>query len=109
MATIHRSVRTKRQAAANGARAGRTASHRLRKQASQVGKDLQAMGSAARDVATERIEQWGENASEVYDQGRDKAYQVKGILEQFILDQPLKSLLIAGGVGLLLGRFWMRR
>jgi ElaB/YqjD/DUF883 family membrane-anchored ribosome-binding protein len=67
------------------------------------------MGGTARDAAKERIGELGENASELYNQGRDKAHQVQRTLEQFILDQPLKSLLIAGGVGLLLGRFWMRR
>jgi ElaB/YqjD/DUF883 family membrane-anchored ribosome-binding protein len=51
----------------------------------------------------------GENAAELYGHGRDKAHQVKQTFEQFILDQPLKSVLVAGGVGLLLGRFWMRR
>jgi ElaB/YqjD/DUF883 family membrane-anchored ribosome-binding protein len=109
MATINGSVQTKRRAVPNGARAERTASGRLRNQAREVSKDLQAMGGTARDAAKERIGQLGENASELYDQGRDKAYQVKRTLEQFILDQPLKSVLIAGSVGLLLGRFWMRR
>jgi ElaB/YqjD/DUF883 family membrane-anchored ribosome-binding protein len=109
MAVINRSTRTKQQAAANGTPADRTASGRLRKQAREVSKDLRAMGGTARDAAKERIGQLGENASELYDQGRDKAFQVKRTLEQFILDQPLKSVLVAGGVGLLLGRFWMRR
>ena len=30
-------------------------------------------------------------------------------LEQFILERPLKTVLIAAGIGLLFGRFWMRR
>jgi ElaB/YqjD/DUF883 family membrane-anchored ribosome-binding protein len=109
MAAINRSTRTKQQAASNGARLDRTASGRLRKQARKVSNDLQAMGGTARDVANEGIGQLGENASELYDEGREKAHQMKRTLEQFISDQPLKSVLVAGGVGLLLGRFWMRR
>jgi ElaB/YqjD/DUF883 family membrane-anchored ribosome-binding protein len=34
---------------------------------------------------------------------------VEHSFEQFIRQQPLKSLLIAAGVGMLLGGFWMRR
>ena len=109
MATINGSVRTKRQAAANGARAARPATDRLRKQAKEVTQDLQAMGGIARDAANEQLGQMRDNASEYYEQGRDKAHQVKRTLEQFILDQPLKAILVAAGVGLLLGRFWMRR
>ena len=109
MATINGSVRTKRQAAANGRRTDRRASDRLREQARAVRKDLQAMGGTVRDAAEEKLGQIGENASELYEQGRDTAHQVKRTFAQFILDQPLKSILIAAGVGLLLGRCWMRR
>jgi ElaB/YqjD/DUF883 family membrane-anchored ribosome-binding protein len=28
---------------------------------------------------------------------------------QYVREQPLKSILIAAGVGLVLGRFWLRR
>ena len=42
-------------------------------------------------------------------QGREKVRQVEQSIEQYIREQPLKSMLIAAGVGLVLGRFWMRR
>ena len=109
MATINGSVRAKRKAAANGARTAQPAAERLRSQAREVSRDLQAMGGTVRDAAQEQLGQMRDNASEYYEQGRDKAHQVKRTLEQFIMDQPLKSLLIAAGVGLLFGRFWMRR
>ena len=109
MATINGSVRTKRRATANGARAAQPAAERLRRQAREVSRDIQAMGGTVRDAANEKIGQMGDNASELYEQGRVKAHDVKRTFEQFIMDQPLKSLLIAAGVGLLFGRFWMRR
>jgi ElaB/YqjD/DUF883 family membrane-anchored ribosome-binding protein len=74
-----------------------------------LSNDIRALGGTARDAANERIGQLGDNASKSYERGRAQAHQVKRTLEQFIMDQPLKSLLIAGGAGLLLGRFWMRR
>jgi ElaB/YqjD/DUF883 family membrane-anchored ribosome-binding protein len=35
--------------------------------------------------------------------------QVERSVAQYVQEQPLTSLLIAAGVGLVLGRFWMRR
>jgi ElaB/YqjD/DUF883 family membrane-anchored ribosome-binding protein len=95
MTTVNGSVRTKRHATANPARAVRPARNRPRKQA--------------------KLAQLRENASEYFGQGRDKVYLVERTLEHFIRTQPVKSVLIGAsilmvaGVGLLLGRFWMRR
>jgi ElaB/YqjD/DUF883 family membrane-anchored ribosome-binding protein len=87
----------------------RAASDRLRKQASTVTKDIQGMGTIARDAAQEQFDQIQENASELYDTGRVKVQQARRSLEQYIAEQPLTSMLIAAGVGLVLGRFWKRR
>jgi ElaB/YqjD/DUF883 family membrane-anchored ribosome-binding protein len=35
--------------------------------------------------------------------------QTEHIIEEYIREQPLKSVLIAAGLGLVLGRFWLRR
>lgn len=86
----------------------RPASNRLRKQASVVTKDIQGMGPIARDAAQEKLDQIQENASELYDQGRDKVRLARRSLEQYIAEQPLTSMLVAAGVGLVLGRFWKR-
>ena len=102
MATTNGSVRTKRRAA-------RPASGQLRKQARDVGNDIQAMAGTARDAAQEKLGQLRGDASEYYEQGLDKVHDVGHTLEQFIRKQPLKCVLIAAGVGLLFGRFWMRR
>ena len=83
-------------------------SDRLGKQAAEVTKDLQEMGGIVRDAAEEKLAQVRENASEYYDQGRDKVHDVVCTFEQFVRQQPFKSLLIAAGVGWLLGRFWRR-
>ena len=87
----------------------RPASDRLRKQIGAVSEDIQEMGAIARDAAQEKFEQMQENASELCDQGRDTARKAARSLEQYIAEQPLTSILIAGGLGLLLGRFWRRR
>ena len=85
-----------------------TTSDRLGKQAGEVTKDLQEMGGIVRDAAQEKLGQVRENASEYFEQGRDKVHDVVGTFEQFVRQQPFKSVLIAAGVGWLLGRFWKR-
>jgi len=98
-----------RQAAASGSRTDRPVTERLREQAHEVTRDLQEMGNIAGDAVEENLQHLRENASEYCEHGRDRVHKVERSFEQFIRDQPLKSILIAGGVGLLLGRFWLRR
>jgi ElaB/YqjD/DUF883 family membrane-anchored ribosome-binding protein len=83
-----------------------TTSDRLGEQAKVVTKDLQEMGDIARDAAREKLEKLRENASGYYQQGQDKVQGVVSSIEQTIVQQPLKSVLIAVGVGLVLGRLW---
>lgn len=82
---------------------------RLGKQAMKVKKDLQQMGGTAKDVAEDQLEQVGEIASEYYEQGRDKVHGVACACEQFIRERPLRSVLMAAGIGWLLGRVSRRR
>ena len=45
----------------------------------------------------------------VLKKGRDKAVQIEHGVEDYVRAQPVKSLLIAAGVGLVLGILWRRR
>ena len=83
-----------------------TTTDRLGKQANEVKKCLQETGGIARDVAREELGQLREQASGYYEQGRDKAQGVVSAVEQYVGQRPLQSVLIAAGVGLLLGRCW---
>ena len=109
MSASDRRAGTKRQTAAKRARADVSAAGQLRKQARTVVKDVQEMSGMATDAAQEKLGQLRDNASEYYEQGREKVFGVQRTVEQFICEQPVKSVLIAAGVGLLFGRFWMRR
>ena len=107
MATIDLTADTNRPIA--GAGDDRPASERFAEQACAVSKDIQGMGAVARDAAHEKLEELQGNVSAVYEQGQDQVRQATRTLEQFIAEKPLTSVLIAAGVGLFLGRFWMRR
>ena len=84
-------------------------SDRLGAQANAVSNDVKEMGGIVKDAAQEKLEQVRENAAEYYQQRRDKVHGTLCDFEQYIREQPVKSVLIAAGVGLLFGRFWMRR
>jgi ElaB/YqjD/DUF883 family membrane-anchored ribosome-binding protein len=109
MTTVNRPESTNRRAAASRARAHRPATERLRDQAGEVTKDLAEMANIASDAVQENLGQMREDASEYFEQGRDQVYKAEHTLEQFIRNQPVKSILIAAGVGLCLGRFWKHR
>jgi ElaB/YqjD/DUF883 family membrane-anchored ribosome-binding protein len=84
------------------------AASQLRDKASEVATNLRDMGSQVRDAATEKYENIKESASEYYQAGRDKAVQWENQIEEYVREQPIKSLLMAAGVGILLGVLWKR-
>ena len=84
-------------------------SDRLGAKANAVSNDVKEMGGIVNDAAQEKLEQVRENANEYYQQQRDKVHGTLCTFEQYIRERPVKSVLIAAGVGLLFGRFWMRR
>ena len=81
----------------------------LGKQASEVNQGLQEMGETVRDSAQEKLGHIGERASAYCEQGREKAHGVACACEQYLRERPLQSVLMAAGVGWLLGRFGKRR
>lgn len=85
-----------------------TTSDQLGKQAREVTKDLREMGNIARDAVQEKVAQVREDASEYYDQGLDNVRDVARSVEQFLRERPFQSVLIAAGIGWLLGRLWKR-
>lgn len=84
-----------------------------------MSENLRNIGTQARTAATEQVQQLRESANEYYDQGRQKAqeYYDQGRqkameyqenLESYVREQPVKAILIAAGVGLMVGMMWRR-
>jgi len=108
MANVNRSATAKRNGTANRARTERAVNGRLRIRARDAAKDFEEIRGLAQ-AAQERLGQSSENASGYLEQGQEKARQIRRTVEQFVREEPVKTVLIAAGVGLVLGRFWMRR
>lgn len=73
-----------------------------------VGEQIRDMGGQVRDAAREKYEQLRDQAGEYYEEGRQRAQEWEQGLEHYVKERPIKSLIIAAGVGLAVG-FLMRR
>jgi ElaB/YqjD/DUF883 family membrane-anchored ribosome-binding protein len=81
----------------------------VRQAARQVGENLRDIGSQVRDTATQQYDQLRDQASDYYEQGRQRALEMEQSLEQYVQEKPIQALLIAAGVGVVLGWLWKRR
>ena len=88
--------------------AGASASDQVKNSAQQVTQNLRSIGSQARDAANEKLNDLKQQANDYYDQGRERAEAWEQGLEQYVQEKPIQSLLIAAGVGLVLGVLWKR-
>src|SRR5439155_1511881 len=76
--------------------------------ASQVQENLREMGGQIRDQATQAYSELRDQAADYYEQGRQRAQEWEQSLEEYVQQKPIQSLLIAAGVGMLLGMLWRR-
>jgi ElaB/YqjD/DUF883 family membrane-anchored ribosome-binding protein len=67
------------------------------------------MGHQAREAAGDALEQARDSAGELYDEGRERMLDLAGSVRETVRDQPLRSLLVAMGIGCVFGAFFMRR
>ena len=86
-----------------------TATTQLRKQAETVRDDIRKLGNLAKDAAQEKLEEARQGTADYYGQGRNRASQLEEQLVDFVRAKPIRSVLIAGGMGMLLGIIWARR
>jgi len=81
----------------------------LREKSSDIKQSLADMGSAAKQVAQEQYEGVRDTVSSYYDTGRERAMEFEQSLEKRIQERPISSVLVATGLGFLLGLVWMRK
>ena len=72
--------------------------------ANQVSQTLRDAGTQVQ----EKLREVREQAGEYYEQGRQRAQEWEYGLDSYIQEKPIQSLLIAAGVGMLLGILWKR-
>ena len=86
----------------------------LRQQTDTIKEDIRELGNMARDAAQEKldearqaaadaVETGRQRATEIYGQGREKAEEIEEQVVDYVRKKPVQSMLVAGGIGLLLG------
>lgn len=81
----------------------------LRRQIEQLTADLKELKGAAQRTATRKLGEVSRATGDFVEGRKERARELEDELVSSIRDAPLKSLLIAGGIGLLLGAVWCRR
>jgi len=88
---------------------GQTPTEDLRRKAGDVKQSVADLGSTARAAAEEKFGELKDSAGQYYEMGRERVYDAEQSVEEYIRDQPVKSVLIAAGIGFLFGACYMRR
>lgn len=91
----------------------------LRSKAEDLKEDVVEMAKLSKEYAAEKLRGLREGAShrmhdlqgrasKTYSRGKERAGEMQRSVEEYVMDQPLKSLLMALGAGLVLGFFWRK-
>lgn len=81
----------------------------VREQAEAAKEQLHDLGEQARERAQEAFSRVRESAVEYSEQGREWLVDLARATENCVRDQPVRSLLVAAGIGCLLGAIFIRR
>ena len=75
----------------------------------EVRDTVKQMGSSAKEMAQAGWESARDTAAEYLDKGREKAVELGETVEIQIRTRPIRSILIAAGIGFVAGMFLKRR
>jgi ElaB/YqjD/DUF883 family membrane-anchored ribosome-binding protein len=82
---------------------------RLRDKVSETRTNIAEMGHLAKESVQEKLREIKERASDSYDDGKERLQELGERFARKVRESPMKSVLIAAGVGLALGAIWRRR
>jgi ElaB/YqjD/DUF883 family membrane-anchored ribosome-binding protein len=85
------------------------APERLRDKMTETRENIVDMGHLAKEAVTDKLHDLKDRASEKYDEGKEKLHDFEESLLKSVRKSPMKSVLIAAGVGLAIGCLWGRR
>jgi ElaB/YqjD/DUF883 family membrane-anchored ribosome-binding protein len=92
-----------------GEKGNRSASRSFGEQSSRVAEEVQELGRVALSSAGEAAANLKEKGQSALEVGREKAKMAKGKFDDVVSENPMKSVLIALGVGVVLGYALRRR
>ncbi len=81
---------------------------KLRDKLTETRDNIADVGHLAKEAATDSFHALRERASTSYDEGKEKLGEYRDQLADTVREAPMKSVLIAAGIGLALGFLWRR-
>ncbi len=81
----------------------------FRRKATTLGHDMEGLGAITKELASDAVDLLRENAADYCEMGMKKAGKLGKGVGKKIRSNPLKSLLIVAGLGLVAGAIWGRR
>ncbi len=84
------------------------ASARLREQAATVRDDLRELGGVAREAAQEKLQEAGQITSDYVEGKKEQFHELEDELVAYVRAKPIQAVLMAAGIGALLGMYWRR-
>jgi len=81
----------------------------LRDQVRVLGEDLKELGRLTKTALGQKVDATKSAAHDVVGHGRDKAAEYRDRVSDLTREQPIKAILIAAGVGAVLGLILGRR
>jgi ElaB/YqjD/DUF883 family membrane-anchored ribosome-binding protein len=88
---------------------GNSGVSRIREKARDLSHDAQMLGAATRVAAAETVENLRTTAADYYEKGRERVTDLGHTVEDQIRRHPITSLLIASGIGFVIGYLASRR
>jgi len=81
----------------------------LRNKAGEIGQGLSDMANIAVDVGRGQVERIRNAAAASYHEAKDKVVTCEEAVESYVHDRPIKALLIAAGIGIVIAMVLRRR
>lgn len=80
----------------------------LREKLAETRDNIVDMAHIAGDSVRDKLHAIKDKAAETYGDGKQKLHELEENLSRRVQESPMKSVLIAAGVGLVLGFLWRR-
>jgi ElaB/YqjD/DUF883 family membrane-anchored ribosome-binding protein len=81
---------------------------KIRDKLTDVRDHIADVGHIAKEAVTDSFQSLRDRASTKYDEGKEKLGEYRDHLAETVRESPMKSVLIAAGIGLALGFLWRR-
>lgn len=81
---------------------------KLRDKVTETRENLVDMGHLAKEAVQDKFHELKDKASEKFGESKEKVLEFEETLARRVRESPMKSVLIAAGVGLALGFLWRR-